>query len=126
MTYAQSLQNIAKLTNLVVPIDTSTNIVFNFINISEFKIIFYDNSEFRNIITNLIQTSYRSGLPVANIVHDETEQEILYYEDNIVRYSFNLTSEEILIHDHKIGLRPPSTAELALEMNKLLFKLKNM
>ena len=126
MTYVESLQNIAKLTNLVVPIDLSDNVVFNFSSVSEFKILFYDHSEFRNIITNLIQTGYRSGLPVANIVHDEAEQEILYYEDKIVRYSFNLTTQEILIHDHKIGLRSPSSAELALEMNKLLFKLKNL
>lgn len=124
MTYEQSFRNIEKLKNWVIPLDAH-RVFFDFSNNSDFKIIFYKKTEPEKI-RDLISTKFRSKLPSANIVFNELDHEIFHYEDKNIRYEYNLTTQEILMHDSKEPFRNYSPAQLAIEMNKLLLKLKNM
>lgn len=125
MTYEQSFRNIEKLKDLVVPLDTH-QIFFNFSNSSEFKMLFFKHSESKEVISELMTSKFRSELPLARIIFNKFDHEVLYYEDKFLRYKLNLTTQEILMHDSKEPFRNYSPAQLAIEMNKLLLKLKNM
>lgn len=124
MTYKQSLENIEKLKNLVVPLDTH-QVFFDFFDKSEFKIMFFKRIESTNIISELMTTKFRAKLPIARI-QINSDHEMFYYEDDLIRYEYNLTTQEVIMNDQKKGFKNRSSAELVIEMNKLLFKLKNM
>ena len=125
MAHEQSLKNIETLKNLVLPMETH-QVFFDFSNSSEFKMTFFNRIESENIISEIMTTKFRSKLPLARIVLNKLNHEMLYYEDKFIRYEFNLTTQEIFMHDSKEAFRSYSSAELVIEMNKLLLKLKNM
>lgn len=118
MTYEQSLKN------MVYPLELH-HVFFNFSSNSDFKIIFYSSHESKNI-SELIKTKFRTKLPFGRIQTTPLGHEVLYYEDPLFRYKYDLTTQDVLINDQKKGVKNSVTAELSLEMNKLLFKLKNM
>ncbi len=125
MTYKQRLKNIEVLKNLVLPTETH-EVFFDFSDSSEFTMILFKTSVSKDIISDLISIKFRAKLPLAGILFDKLDHEILYYEDYTLRYQYDLTTHEILMHDSKEHFRNFSSAELAIEMNKLLLKLKNM
>lgn len=125
MAYEQSLENIEVLKNLILPTENH-QVFFDFFNDNEFKMIFFNRFELENIIGDLMTTKFRSKLPLARIIFNELDHEILYYEDTFLRYKYDLTARKILTHDSKETFRNHSPAELAAEMKKLLFRLKNM
>ena len=101
-------------------------VFFDFSNNSEFEMKFFNRIESANIIGKLMTTKFRSKLPLARIQYGPLEHEFFYYEDCNIRYEYNLTTQEILMHDSKEPFKKKSSAELVIEMNKLLIKLKNM
>ncbi len=125
MTYKQRLKNIEVLKNLVLPTETH-EVFFDFSDSSEFTMILFKTSESKDIISDLMTTKFRLKLPLARIQYGPLEHEFFYYEDCSIRYEYNLTTHEILMHDSKEPFRNFSSAELTIEMNKLLLKLKNM
>lgn len=125
MAYEQSLENIEVLKNLILPMQTH-QVFFDFSNNSEFEMKFFNRIESANIIGKLMTTKFRSKLPLARIQYGPLEHEFFYYEDCNIRYEYNLTTQEILMHDSKEPFKKKSSAELVIEMNKLLIKLKNM
>lgn len=125
MIYTQSLENIEKIKNLILPLDAH-QIFFDFPNNSEFKILFFDNLDSENILEELIRTKFRARLPLAYIYYTNLDFVILDYEDPLTRFTYNFTTYETLVHDIKVGFKNKSSAQLAIEMQKLLLKLKNM
>lgn len=125
MTYEQSLKNIEALKSLILPLETH-QVFFDFLNCSEFEMIFFKRNESKDIISDLMTSKFRAELPLARILFDKSDFEIFYYEDNMIRYELNLTTQELLLHNSKEKFRNYSPAELIIEMNKLLLKLKNM
>ena len=125
MAYEQSLENIEVLKNLILPVFTH-QVFFNFANSSDFEMKFFNRIESDNIIGDIMTTKFRLKLPLARIQYGPLEHEFFYYEDCNIRYEYNLTTQEILMHDSKESFRNYSAAELTIEMNKLLLKLKNM
>ena len=125
MLYAKSLENIEKIKNLILPLDAH-QIFFDFSNNSEFKVLFFDNLDSENILEELIRTKFQAELPLARIQYANLDFVFLSYEDPLTRYMYNLTTHQTIINDIKTGFKNQSTAQLVIEMNKLLLKLKNM
>ena len=124
MTYEQSLENVEILKNLALPLD-AYHIFFDFENNTEFKMLFFDGSESKDYISDLMRSKFKNKLPIARIqIH--LDHEMFYYEDCHIRYNFDFTTQEVTMNDSKISFRNSSPAEIAIEMNKLLLKLKNM
>ncbi|MEK6628900.1 MAG: hypothetical protein AABY53_09760 [Bdellovibrionota bacterium] len=124
MTYEQSLKNIETLKSLVMPLDAH-QIFFDFGNFTEFKIILLKNSESEDI-DDIVRDKFRSKLPLAKILITKAGYEILYYQDAFISYRFDFATNETLMHDSKESFRKKSATELALAIDKLLAKLKNM
>lgn len=116
MSYQQSLKNIEILKNLILPLD-GHQIFFDFSNETEFKVLPLKNSESEQI-TDLIRDKFRSELPQAKIYTNKLDHVILHYEDSLISYKFNFTSESVVINDQKIGFRKKSTVEHTIEINK--------
>lgn len=123
MTYEQSLKNIEVLKNYILPFGCDY-IYFNFINHSDFEVIFLDENEL-NKIEDFIIAKFRAKQPFTHIRVKPDGQEVLYYEDAIIRYEYSLTTHEILKNDYK-NFKKRSVSQLKLDMAKLLFKLKNI
>lgn len=123
MTYEQSLKNIEALKNLVWPWDTEY-VFFDFYNYTEFKIIFLNQAQSYRI-EDFIKDKFSKELPFTHIRVTSAGHDVLYYEDIIIRYEYNLTTQQVLMNDFKIFKRR-SSAEVKLDMAKLFFKLKNM
>lgn len=125
MTYEQSLRNIEKLKDLVIPLGTH-HVFFDFSNNFEFILILFEYLKSKNIVSELMTTKFRSKLPLGGIIFNKLDHEIFYYEDKNIRYEYDMTTQEILMHDSKEPFRNYSPAQLVIEINKLLLKLKNM
>lgn len=124
-SYTQSLKNINNLKNLVVPLETH-EVFFDFSSKTEFKIIFFNRFEPTDIMSDLILSKFRAELPIGLIQINDLDHEIFAYEDSLTRYKYNYTTQELIISDQKKGFKNQSSAELIVEMNKLLLRLKNM
>lgn len=124
MDYQQSLKNIESLKNLVLPLEAH-QVFFDFSNDTNFKMVLLTTSESKKL-SELVRRKYISKIPTCFIFIDNQEHEIFYYEDKFIRYSFNLTINQILMHDCKQFFKNQTSAELANQINKLILRLKNM
>lgn len=77
-------------------------------------------------IESFIKIKFKAKQPFTHIRISENGHEILYYEDILIRYEYDLTTQEVLKNDCKKKRSNSDLFQLKLDKAKLLFRLKNM
>lgn len=128
MTYRQSLETIEKLKKIVWPYTNEWTIFFKFKNKTEFEIIFLDSSKKSDDIIKEYLRTLPEEVPFAHMSTSEPfafDMPSLCYMDAHIMYEANIMTGDIRILDF---MEPSNqcSAQIKLDMLKLVRKLKNM